>query len=90
MGKVGIRFLKVVAASVCVLIAIYFVFLGEGSLEHGYSWKEMDWNQDGTTSIGEFFAASDIGKREVILDNKKCIEYFAYKDALPVKTVCPN
>jgi hypothetical protein len=48
----------------------------------------MDWNQDGTTSLDEFFAASDIGKRAVTNDGKECVEYFAYKDGLTVKLTC--
>ncbi len=85
MGKM--RVLAIVGA-ISVLIAAYFVVRGISSLHQGYSWKEMDWNQDGTTSISEFFLASDIGKRETTIDGKKCVEYFAYKDGLPVKINC--
>lgn len=70
-------------------VALYFCFLGYASLQHGYSWKEMDWNGDGTTTITEFFEASDVGKREVIVDGRACIEFFAYKDAMPIRTDCP-
>jgi hypothetical protein len=58
------------------------------SLMQGYSWQEMDWHQRGSTSIADFFAASDIGKREITQEGKKCVEYFSYKDGLPVKVVC--
>ena len=34
--------------------------------------------------------ASDIGKITVLENGKSCTEYFAFKDALPVKTVCPE
>lgn len=74
--------------AVCLLVAAYFVLRGISSFRQGYSWEEMDWDQDGSTSISEFFAASDIGKREVVQNGKKCIEYYAYKDGLAVKTVC--
>lgn len=70
------------------LVIGYLLLCGIGGLWHGYSWQEMDWNQDGNTSLSEFFAASDIGKREVAADGKKCIEYYAYKDGLAVKMVC--
>jgi len=50
----------------------------------------MDWEQRGSTSIADFFAASDIGKRKTVQNSKKCIEYFVYKDGLLVKTVCPK
>jgi hypothetical protein len=48
----------------------------------------MDWNQSGSTSITDFFAAADIGKRETMVDGKKCFEYYAYKDGLKVKVNC--
>jgi hypothetical protein len=50
----------------------------------------MDWQQRGITLISDFFAASDIGKREIRQNGKKYIEYYAYKDGLPVKMVCPS
>jgi hypothetical protein len=50
----------------------------------------MDWNQDGSTSLLEFFAAADTGKRTVIRDGRQCVEYYSYKDGRPVKTVCPQ
>lgn len=71
------------------VLVIYFSLRVFGALSQGYSWSEMDWDQDGVTSIGEFFAASDVGKREVNRDGKKLIEYFSYKDGLPVKIVSP-
>jgi len=88
MGKV--KPLIIIATAVCLLVIAYFAFRAISSLNQGYSWQEMDWQHRGKTSLSDFFAASDIGKREVIQGNKKCIEYYAYKDGLPVKTVCPN
>lgn len=84
MGKV----ISVLLIAVGTLTVAYFVFRGVSSWRQGYSWQEMDWQQRGTTSISDFFAASDIGKRETVQNGKKCIEYYAYKDGLPVKTVC--
>jgi hypothetical protein len=54
------------------------------------AWREMDWNQDGSTSFEELFAASDIGEQSVMIDGEECIEHFAYKDGLPVRTDCPS
>ncbi len=76
------------AVGIVALVIAYFSFRAAGSLNQGYSWQEMDWHQNGSTSLGDFFAASDIGKREVSQRGKKCIEYYYYKDGLPVKTVC--
>ena len=71
-----------------LLVVIYFLYLGTRSLAQGYTWGEMDWNQSGSTSITDFFAAADIGKRETMVDGKKCFEYYAYKDGLKVKVNC--
>lgn len=86
MGK-----MIVTAFAVLVLLVVaYFAFRGVASWRQGYSWDEMDWSQKGSTSIADFFAASDIGKREVQLNGVSCIEYYAYKDGLPIKQVCPK
>ncbi|MGZ8227578.1 MAG: hypothetical protein ACXWT3_13225 [Methylococcaceae bacterium] len=70
-----------------ILIGFYLAASSFASWKQGYSWAEMDWNQDGSTSIVEFFMASDIGKRTVTKDSQLFIEYFSYKDGLPIKTV---
>ena len=87
MGKVK-RVILVVLAVLIALIGAYLVIRVVSSLMQGYSWQEMDWHQRGSTSIGDFFAASEIGKREINQEGKKCAEYFSYKDGLPVKVVC--
>lgn len=71
-----------------LLVPAYFALWGFASWRQGYSWAEMDWRQRGHTSLADFFAASDIGKRDVQVDNQRCTEYFAYKDGMPVKVVC--
>ena len=71
------------------IIALALLALGTiavASYNQDYSWAEMDWNSDGTTTPSEIFAAPDIGKRTV----NGCIEYFSYKDGLPIKSVCPG
>ncbi|TFZ05532.1 hypothetical protein EZ313_02335 [Ramlibacter henchirensis] len=87
MGKVK-RTMLAVPAVVIALIGAYLVIRIVASLLQGYPWKDMDWAQHGGTSIGDFLAASDIGKRQINRDGKDCVEYFSYKDGLPVKVVC--
>jgi hypothetical protein len=60
------------------------------SIQQGYSWSEMDWDQDGNTSLTEFISASDIGRREIKKSKIACTEYYNYKDGLGIKTTCPN
>ena len=71
-----------------MLVVGYFGFPSIAAVSQGYSWNEMDWNSDGSTSLREFILSSDIGKRPIEVEGKKCQEYFAYKDGLSVKTIC--
>jgi len=88
MGKI-ISIFGAVVIAIFIVVGLYLAFRSVAALRQGYSWKEMDWNNDGATSISEFFAASDIGVRSVIVNGKKCRQFYAYKDGLPVKTDCP-
>ncbi len=63
------------------------IFIG---YRNGYDYEVMDWNQDGKTSIGEIIGSSDVGTRQTIVNGFECVEYFSYKDGLPIKTICPN
>jgi hypothetical protein len=78
----------VVPLTLLVLIVLYFGARSIAVFEKGFSWREMDWNSDGVTSISEFFESSDIGKREVVVNGHNCIDYFAYKDGLTVRLDC--
>ena len=84
------RWLGAVSIAIALLPPIYLAARSFASLRQGYSWSEMDWDRKGSTSLSDFLAASDIGKREITRDGKSCAEYYAYKDGLPVKTVCPK
>lgn len=86
MGKV--KPMAVVLVATLLLGGCYLVARISASAMQGYTWDEMDWGRRGRTSITDFLAASDIGKREIEKDGKKCIEYFSYKDGLPVKVAC--
>ncbi|GFZ69258.1 hypothetical protein PSE10B_57800 [Pseudomonas amygdali pv. eriobotryae] len=88
MGKVIAKYSLMALSVLLFLILIYASFKAYLSWSQGYSWQEMDWYQRGNTSIMDFFDASEIGKREVTIDGNVCIEYYAYKDGLPIKTTC--
>jgi hypothetical protein len=76
------------AAIPTALVLAYFGSVVIAAIQHGYSWREMDWDNSGATSISEFFKAADTGRRRVVIDGKRCVEFFAYKDGLPLKTSC--
>lgn len=82
------RWVTTFILAILILAVLYLGMRAVASLRQGYSWSEMDWDQKGKTTFIDFLRASDIGKREIEQDGKKCIEYYAYKDGLPVKIVC--
>ena len=53
------RLITLFLTVIIVLDVLYCAFYIIGVFKQGYSWQEMDWNQDGSTSIGEVFAAAD-------------------------------
>ncbi|GHT86637.1 hypothetical protein AGMMS49543_20300 [Betaproteobacteria bacterium] len=81
-----VRLLIVFCMAFAVLVVIYSGLRVFSGFAHGYSWEEMDWNQDGTTTWIEVVEASDVGRRNV--DGMPCIEYFAYKDGLAIRLDC--
>lgn len=85
----GTKLLLVILAVIVCLPLLYVLGRGFSAYSKRYPWAEMDWDGDGRTSLREFLAASDIGRRTVIRDGVQCIEYYRYKDGLPLKVVCP-
>jgi hypothetical protein len=68
---------------------LYFGVRYYAGYSKGFNEADMDWNQDGQTSIFEVIEASDVGLREIERDGLMCREYYAFKDALPIKVICP-
>lgn len=79
-----------IGASLLLLLVLYGVGRFVASWQKDYSWKEMDWNQDGTTTLSEVLEASDVGRRGVIKAGKRCVEYYSFKDGLTVRMECPK
>lgn len=80
--------LSVIAVS--LMVVLYLLVRGAVSFNKGFSWDEMDWNQDGSTTIAEFFRSSDISTRQTTNGDMKCVEYYSFKDGLALKVVCPE
>jgi len=75
-----------IATSLVMLASLWVWFY----LLHGYSLKEMDWNQDGITTPGEILSSMDVGVRYVCKEGKVCTDYFAYKDGQTIRMDCRN
>jgi hypothetical protein len=80
----------VISASLLLLIVLYGLCRFVASWQKSYSWKEMDWNQDGTTTLSEVLEASDVGRRAVNREGKRCMEYYSFKDGLTIRMDCPK
>jgi hypothetical protein len=83
------RFVPVVLVAVAGLAVLYVAALVGAALGSGLSWREMDFDRDGTTSPSELLAAADVGRRPVRVGDRACMEFFLLKDATTVKVVCP-
>lgn len=69
-----------------ILFVIGLLFFS--AFKTGYTLKEMDWNNSGMTSISEILFAGDVGKRKINIDTLDCVEFFDFKDGLPIKLIC--
>lgn len=84
------------AVLVAIIIAMAaFLLVGDGwhsVLCHGkpITASDADLNRDGHVTFTEASYACDGGTRAVEQDGEQCVEYYAYKDGLPIKVVCPS
>ncbi len=90
---VGLRVLeskavKTVLITVVFLVCGYWAIFGWMVHTSPLTYLEMDINHDGKVEFFEADYASSYGERVFEKDGLKCIEYFAFKDGLPLKVVC--
>jgi hypothetical protein len=78
-----------IAATLLALPLGYIALFAIGVWRSGLTWREMDLNHDGTTTLGELFFVTDNGRREVIVNGRRCTEIFLLKDGSTLKVLCP-
>lgn len=81
--KLAFSILAILVASAAV-----YVILGLGASIwrlNLHSLSDMDWNDDGATTLEELLDTLDIGQRA---GRPGCIHFYAMKDGLDVKVVC--
>jgi hypothetical protein len=54
-----------------------------------YSWREMDWNADGHTTVREVLATADVLERPVKDQDRVCTELFWAKGGVRIRLECP-
>jgi hypothetical protein len=69
-----------------IAAAIYFGWLSLKTLP--YRWEDMDWNNDGRVTLGEFLEVGGTDIRRVIRNNQLCIEVFSRRDGSILKSHC--
>jgi hypothetical protein len=70
-----------------LLVGSLLIFVAAETFGKGLSSRDMDWNDDGRMSVGEFSHAFDVGVRDI--HGKPCREVYALKDGLSVRELCP-
>lgn len=53
-----------------------------------YTYSEMDWDQDGATTLAEMLHAGEVGVQSREVGGRPCRYFFEYKDGRPIKTLC--
>jgi hypothetical protein len=81
---------KAMVVTTVGLVCSYWGLFGWMVYTSPLSYAEMDINHDGKVEFFEADYASSYGERAAEKEGLKCIEYFAYKDGMPLKTVCPK
>lgn len=83
----SLRFLVLVAA---VIFLGYWGMFGWMIYRSPVPYDAIDRNHDGSVSFTEADYVSSFGVHTIYHQGEKCVEYFAYKDGLPLKVDCPD
>jgi hypothetical protein len=69
-----------------IAATIYFGWLSFKTLP--YRWEDMDWNDDGRVTLGEFLKVGGTDIREVVRNQQLCVEVFSRQDGNILKSHC--
>lgn len=84
------RSLLLIFGMPAIMAVLYYGWLAAAVLRTRYAWRDMDWNGDGRTSIGEFFQTADIIERPVEQDGKSCVELVWTRKGTVLRVECPT
>jgi hypothetical protein len=89
LNKIVLDKLMLLLASFIGIVVIYVVARFTACYKMGYKWTEMDWNQDGHTSLSEVWESTEVRKRTVQYNGEDCIEYiYIGKPTKLLKVTC--
>jgi len=72
----------------CSIVSIYMLVLFVGFYYSPLSYSEVDLNENGVIGFSEFLYGIEIGKKDLIISNMQCIEYYHLKDGLSAVIKC--
>ena len=87
--KVLKRILRVGLLLTIVMFVIYWAAFGFFVWRAPLPYVSLDFNRNGSVELFEVMYAAEYGTRPVIVNGKRCMEYFALKDGFTLKVVCP-
>jgi len=73
-----------------VLAVFYYGWLTVLVVRSPWSWRQMDWNGDGRTTIGEFFATTDVIARPAMKEGRACTELVSARTGKVWRMECPD
>ena len=77
------------AVPAALLLVLFFMYALAAWQKH-YRWSDMDWDNSGHTSIGEFLHSRDVGTRIITQDGRLCAEYFEMGNSRRIRVNCPR
>jgi hypothetical protein len=72
-----------------ILAVLYYGWLSVAVLRTRFSWRDMDWNGDGRTTIGEFFQTADVIERPTERNGQTCVELVWTRKGTVLRVECP-
>jgi hypothetical protein len=86
----GVRTLLLILGMPAVLAVIYYGFLAVRVAGMPYTRAQMDWNGDGRTSLGEFFATADVIERPDTSTGRPCTALVSARTGAVHRVECPD
>ncbi len=71
-----------------VLAALHVAFLAVAAARSRFSWREMDWDGDGRTTLREALATADVLERPAERHGRRCVELIWARTGRRIRLEC--